>query len=307
MTYKFYTLDVFTDQLFRGNQLAVIPSAEGLDDQTMQKIAAEFNFSETVFVFSPTNPKTHQRLRIFTPTEEIPFAGHPTIGTAFLLAEINSIPLQGKETKIIFEEGVGEIEVKVKAENNQPVYAELKTTFKPEFKENTTKIADLAQILGLNPEEIQFKDYQPLAVSCGLPFLFIPVTNFDTLAKARVNLQSWQEILSQSWAPHLYLFCGVGGNKNKWRVRMFAPGLGITEDPATGSGAAAFAAYLTTYEPNPNGNYEWIIEQGVEMGRPSQLYTYCDQENGNITEIRVGGACVLVSQGEINLTPNYKL
>jgi trans-2,3-dihydro-3-hydroxyanthranilate isomerase len=300
MTYNFYTLDVFTDKLFSGNQLAVIPSAEGLDDQTMQKIAAEFNFSETVFVFPPTNPKTHQRLRIFTPTEEIPFAGHPTIGTAFLLTEIAAIPLQGKETKIIFEEGVGNIEVKVKAKNNKPVYAELKTTVKPEFNHNIPKIADLAQILGLNLEEIKFKDYQPLAVSCGLPFLFIPVTNIDTLARARVNLQSWETILSHSWAPHLYLFCGIG--ENKWRVRMFAPGLGITEDPATGSGAAAFAAYLTTYESNPNGNDEWIIEQGVEMGRSSQLYAYCDQKNGNITEIRVGGACVLVSEGKINLS-----
>jgi trans-2,3-dihydro-3-hydroxyanthranilate isomerase len=295
MPYQFYTADVFTDRPFSGNQLAVFPKAEGLNETIMQQIAAEFNFSETVFVFPPLNSKIDRQLRIFTPSGEIPFAGHPTIGTAFVLTKIASIPLQGEETEIIFQEGVGKVPVKVKARDNQPVYAELQAPSAPEFKHDTPNIADLAQILSLEVTELITEEYQPQAVSCGLPFLFIPLRNLEALGKARINQPAWESILSSFWASQVYPFCAVG--KNKWRSRMFAPGLGIKEDPATGSAATAFAAYLANRESDLNGSWRWTIEQGIEMGRPSLLKASADKENGVIKEIRVGGTAVILTAG----------
>ncbi len=297
MNYQFYTADVFTDKPFCGNQLAVFPHAEGLNETTMQQIAAEFNFSETVFVFPSLSSDIERRLRIFTPSGEIPFAGHPTVGTAFVLTKIGSFPLQGEETEIIFQEGVGKVPVKVKAIDNQPVYAELRVPSAPEFQDNTPNMADLAQIVGLKVTDLVSDDYPPQAVSCGLPFLLLQVRNLEALGKARLNQPAWQNILSSFWAPQLYLFCAVG--ENKWRSRMFAPALGIEEDPATGSAAAAFAAYLAMRENQPNGSWQWIIEQGVEMGRPSLLKVAADKENGAIKETRVGGASVIVTQGSM--------
>jgi trans-2,3-dihydro-3-hydroxyanthranilate isomerase len=295
MPYKFYTLDVFTNQPFSGNQLAVFPHAEGLTTENMMKIAIEFNFSETVFVFPSVTLNAHRKLRIFTPSAEIPFAGHPTIGTAFLLTKIGSIPLEKTEMEIIFEEGIGKVPVKVKSVNNQPLYAELKVLSLPEFKQNIPSTSDLAKILSLSEEDLIVKDYQAQAVSCGLPFLFIPLLHLPALQKAKINLPLWENFLSNSWSPHIYIFCST--KTNHWRARMFAPALGIKEDPATGSAAAAFAAYLANRETKLNGNWQWTIEQGIEMGRPSLLQAYADREDGIIKEIRVGGASVLVSQG----------
>lgn len=297
MNYQFYTADVFTDKPFCGNQLAVFPEAEGLNDVTMQKIAAEFNFSETVFVFPSSEMNVTRKLRIFTPFAEIPFAGHPTIGTAFVLTKIGSIPIENPEFEVIFEEKIGKIPVKIKSINNQPIYTELKVLSAPEFNNNTPSISDLARILSLSEEDLKVENYQVQGVSCGLPFLFIPLRNIEALQKAKINQPLWEKLLSNFWSPHVYIFCDT--KENKFRARMFAPGLGITEDAATGSAAAAFGAYLAKKDPKLNGSWQWTITQGVEMGRGSLLQAYADKENDNIKEIRVGGASVLVSQGSL--------
>jgi trans-2,3-dihydro-3-hydroxyanthranilate isomerase len=297
MKYQFYTADVFTDKPFSGNQLAVFPDAQGLDDITMQKIAAEFNFSETVFVFPSSTMNVHRKLRIFTPSAEIPFAGHPTIGTAFILTKIGYIPLEKTEFDLIFEEGGRKVPVKVKSVDNQTVYAELKALSAPEFHNHTPPLSDLTKVLSLSEKDLILEDYQVQAVSCGLPFLFIPLRNIKSLQKAKINQPVWENVLSNFWSPHVYIFCAT--ENNKWRARMFAPALGIKEDPATGSAAAAFAAYLANRENKINGSWQWTIEQGIEMGRPSLLQAHADKENGTIKEIRVGGACVLVSKGNL--------
>lgn len=296
MEYKFYTLDVFTDKAFTGNQLAVFPDGEGLDSTLMQKIAGEFNFSETVFVFPSSNDADCQ-LRIFTPTAEIPFAGHPTIGTAFLLTKIGYLPIQEGEFEIIFEEKVGNIPVKVKSLHNQPIYAELKASSAPEFNYDIPPISEIANLLSLSEQDITVTDYAIEGVSCGLPFLFIPLNSLTALQKVKINQPLWEKILSNSWNPHIYVFCAI--NENKWRSRMFAPALGIKEDPATGSAAVAFAAYLTSKKTELNGSWQWTIEQGIEMGRASLLQIFADKENGIIQNIRVGGASVLVSEGTL--------
>lgn len=302
MRYKFYTADVFTDQIFGGNQLAVFPKAEGLEPQQMQQIAREFNISETVFVFPPQTPQGTRRLRIFTPGTELPFAGHPTVGTAYILSTIGEISLQGEMTTIVFEEGVGLVPVKIRAQNSKPVYTELKAAQMPEFGSEPPLIKDLAAMLSLDTCDLLNGENSPQAVSCGVPFLFIPLRNREVLGKAQLKRELWQQLLSSYWASSVYLFTydpELSGSD--LRARMFAPALGIDEDPATGAAATALAGYLSIRNPLIDGTLGWIVEQGFEMGRPSLIKVEADKENHKIKEIRVGGSSVLVSEGTIDL------
>ena len=302
MSYQFYTVDVFTNQIFGGNPLAVFPDAQGLETSQMQQIAREFNLSETVFVLPPETSEGTYRLRIFTPGTELPFAGHPTVGTAYLLAAIGAISLTGDVTKVMFEEGVGTIPVSIHSFNNQPTFTQLSAAKMPEFGTQTPSTIELASVLSLDPSDLLTEDWSVQAVSCGVPFLFIPLRNRTTLAKAHLNLSQWNSLLASSWAPHVYLFTPDAElYDSDFRVRMFAPAMGIPEDPATGAAATAFAGYLSSRETLQTGRLHWVIEQGFEMGRPSLLYVEAELENNQVTAIRVGGNSVLVSKGEMNV------
>jgi trans-2,3-dihydro-3-hydroxyanthranilate isomerase len=302
MDYQYYWCDVFTEQLFGGNPLVVFPNAEGLTTEQMQKIAREFNISETVFVFAPENPKNTRSLRIFTPKEEIPFAGHPTVGTAYILGAIAQIPTKDHLTKIILEEKVGEIPVTIINKNGKPCYSQLTVSAKPELGPLPPPRKTLAKLLSLEIEDLLDGKDHPQAISCGLPFLFIPLINQSALQRIQLKRELWQELLADFWAPHVYVFTyETGKTDGQIRSRMFAPGLGIDEDPATGSAATALGTYLAMRESTPQGTLIWQIEQGIEMGRPSNLQVEVDKENGDIKEIRVGGASVLVGQGTLTL------
>ncbi|MEL4896572.1 PhzF family phenazine biosynthesis protein [Crocosphaera sp. Alani8] len=305
MTYSFYTVDVFTDAIFGGNQLAVFPNAEGLSSEIMQKIAAEFNFSETVFILPPTVNNATKKLRIFTPTQELPFAGHPTLGTAYILGFTDNTINKNDDYKIVFEEEVGLVLVKVKFKNKQPIYTELTSPQLPEFSNQTPSVEELASILTLDTEDLKQDKYYPQAVSCGIPFLFIPLHNRDALKRIKLNSDRWQQILANSWASSLYVFCFDPEKEgSNIRARMFAPGLGVIEDPATGSAATAFGGYLGIRETEEKGIFHWRIEQGFEMGRPSFLEVKTEKSGGNINNIWVGGSSVLVTQGTMEI-PNY--
>jgi trans-2,3-dihydro-3-hydroxyanthranilate isomerase len=303
MTYQFYWCDVFTNQLFGGNPLVVFPDAQGISTDQMQKIAKEFNISETVFVFPPHNPKNNYRLRIFTPGGEIPFAGHPTVGTAHVLAAIAHISIQNELTKIILEEQVGEIPVTIVSKNGKPVYTQLTVSSRPEIGPPPPSPENLANLLSLETGDLLVgeKDY-PQAISCGLPFLLIPLTEQNALKRAQLKLEVWQKLLAEYWAPHIYLFTydnQDGESDHQIRARMFAPKLGIDEDPATGSAASVLAAYLALRQTTTDGTLTWEIKQGIEMGRPSSLQIEVEKKNGQIAAIRVGGASILVSQGTL--------
>jgi trans-2,3-dihydro-3-hydroxyanthranilate isomerase len=306
MRYQFYTADVFTDRMFGGNQLAVFANAQGLNSEQMQAIAREFNLSETVFVFPPETPEGTRCLRIFTPKTELEFAGHPTVGTAYVLSAIGEIPLINKEITITFEEKVGLVPVKIRSQDGKPYYTELTAAQLPEFGPPPPPLADLAAMLSLETSALLQGENCPQAVSCGLPFLFIPVRNREVLGRANLNLSLWQELLIDYWASSVYLFTfapELAGSD--LRSRMFAPGLGVAEDPATGSAATALAGYLGIRNSLTDGRLRWVVEQGFEMGRPSLLQVEADKKKGEITEIRVGGSSVLVSEGTIDL-PNPK-
>ncbi len=299
---RFFTADVFTDRMFGGNQLAVFPEAGTLGPGMMQAIARELNLSETVFVFPPANPAHTRRLRIFTPASELPFAGHPTIGTAFVLASIGEVPLDAAVASIVFEEGVGPVPVSVRAQDGRPGYCELTAARLPEEGPAPPPLEEIASSLSLRPDDLWTDVSPPRGFSCGVPYLFVPVRNEQTLARARINPGAWERSLSSWWASAVFPFASVGqGNGVDLRARRFAPALGVPEDPATGSAAAALAGFLMAGREPESGTLGWVVEQGVEMGRPSRLHVSCDCEGGRISAVRVGGRSVLVSEGRLAL------
>jgi len=302
MRHRFLTADVFTDRIFGGNQLAVFPDGRGLATSQMQQTAREFNFSETVFVLPPDSPAHARRLRIFTPGAEIPFAGHPTIGTAFVLASIGDLTLAGEWTRIVFEEGAGPVPVGIRASGGRPTFTQLVAPRPPEFGPPPPGRADLAAMLSLDPGDLLEEPRGPQGVSCGLPYLIVPLASRDAVRRARLRTDVWEKVLALYWSPHVYVVAfdpEIAGHD--LRARMFGPAVGVPEDPATGSAATALGGYLGVRDPRRGGTLRFVVEQGFEMGRPSILEIEVDKKEGAIGEIRVGGASVLVSEGTIEI------
>lgn len=309
MPYRYHTADVFTDTPFGGNQLAVIPDARGLTDDQMRSIAREFNFSETVFVLPPDNPANTRRLRIFTPGSELPFAGHPTVGAAFVLAATGDLQLTGDETRIVFEEGVGPVRVLITSRDGRPVFTQLTAAKIPEKGTEKHDAGLIAHVLSLDSEDIDAnRGYEIEAWSAGVPFLFVPVCSLEALGRTRVNQDLWEKNLRDTWAPEIFVFVedesslsrdGVTAGDGVIRARMYAPTLGIAEDPATGAAATAFGGYMGSRSSLKDGMLRLTIHQGVEMGRPSRLDVEVDLSEGAVNAVRVGGASVLISTGEL--------
>ena len=297
---SFYTADVFTGEMFGGNQLAVFPTPGRLDARLMQAIARELNLSETVFVFPPDNPTHTRKLRIFTPGAELPFAGHPTLGSAFVLASIGEVALAGASTRIVFEEEIGPISVTISAEGARPTYCALTAAQLPEFGPPPPPIDEIAAVLSLRTDEIRSDGFTPRAATCGVPFFFVPLRDEAALARAQPDLSVWERSFSDWWAPHLYPFVETAGRKGAdIRARMFAPGLGIAEDPATGAAAAALAGYLAATRPPGNGTLSWVVDQGIEMGRLSRMHVECDRDGDRVVAVRLGGSAVMVAEGNL--------
>jgi trans-2,3-dihydro-3-hydroxyanthranilate isomerase len=298
MAYRFYTSDVFTTQRFGGNPLAVFPDARGLSAEQMQTIAREFNLSETVFILPPSDPANSFALRIFTPASELPFAGHPTIGAALMLLELGMVQLEDGKQSLRLEEQVGLIQVELSAQAGQPPSAVLTAAKLPEVGPPPPSIGELTQLLGLAEGDILEGEFAPEAVSCGVGFLFVPVRDLAALGRARINVAIWEELLKDYWAPQTFLFTTETGQAGiAARARMFAPAMGISEDPATGAAASAFAGYLAARDERREGTLNWTILQGVEMGRPSTLYLSAELSDGAVSAVRVAGNAVLVSEG----------
>jgi trans-2,3-dihydro-3-hydroxyanthranilate isomerase len=299
---RFLTADVFTDTPCTGNQLAVIPDGRGLTTPQMAALTREFNYAETVFVLPPDDAKHTRRLRIFTPGMEVPFAGHPTVGTAFVLAAIGEIPLPTAETRVVFEEGVGPIPVVIHARDGAPVFSQLSVAQLP-VERAAPDVGLLADVLSLPTAAIQSTGrWVPTAVSCGLPFLFVPLVDRGAVASASVRVDLWNAALREAWARDIMVFAFDAERPGSdIRARMFGPGVGVSEDPATGSACAALGGYLAARSATASGTLRWIVEQGFEMGRPSLLHVEADKSDAAVTAVRVGGASVLMAEGTINV------
>jgi trans-2,3-dihydro-3-hydroxyanthranilate isomerase len=295
----FHILDVFTDRAFGGNPLAVIPDARGLSDGLMQRVAAEFNLSETVFVLPPEHGGT-RRARIFTPRRELPFAGHPTVGTAILLASLGAVTPRNGEATVVLEEGVGDVPVAVRFEGSRPAFAQLTAAKGPEVGPPPPPAAAIAAALSLEPGDVLGGAHGPAAVSCGVPFLFVALRDRAAVGRARVEASAWERAFAGYWATEPYIYSmDAGSPAAQIHARLFAPGYGIAEDPATGSAAVALGGLLALRDPRPDADLRWTIEQGIEMGRPSLLYAEAEKRGGAVTAARVGGAAVRVSEGRM--------
>lgn len=300
MRLRFHTADVFTTEPFGGNPLAVFPAAEGLDSATMQRVAAEFGLSETVFVLPPEDPRHTRKVRIFTPKKELPFAGHPTVGTAMILSWIGEIPSDGDGAQIVLEEGVGPVPVRVLLRNGQACFAEFSSPKLPELGTTSNSMDDIAAALSLKPSDICIGALAPRSISCGVPFLFIALASRETLSRARLNRVVWEAKFADNWAKDLYLFT-LDSRDCDVSARMFGPGVGIEEDPASGSAVAALAAFLTALSSVRSGTLKWTVEQGRDLGRPSTLSLEADVRDGNVISVRVGGSAVPMTEGLLHL------
>lgn len=303
--HRFLTADVFTDRPFGGNQLAVFPDALDIPESRLLDVAREFNYSETTFVYPPARAHNTRRVRIFTPGGEVPFAGHPTVGTAHVLAAIGDLKLTGDVTKIVFEEKVGPVPVAIRATNGMPTFAQLTVAKLPQAGPTPPSNEKLADVLGLTEDELLSGEWAPQGYTCGLPFLFVAVRDRAAVRRAHIRLEAWEKFLRESWAPEVFVFA-AGGERpgTDYHARMFAPGLSVPEDPATGSACAALAGFLATRDPRASGEgtTKWVIEQGFEMGRPSIIELELDRKRGSLTAVRVGGASVVVSEGEMEIS-----
>jgi trans-2,3-dihydro-3-hydroxyanthranilate isomerase len=296
---KFHTLDVFTDRMFGGNPLAVVLDADGLDTARMQAVAREFNLSETVFVQTPAKPgPARRKVRIFTPHTELPFAGHPTVGTGFLLARLGLAGMDAADPVLVLEENVGDVPVRVLYENGAPVATQMSVPRMPERGASAPARADLAALLSLEEAELPG---EAAVWSCGVPFLFVPVRDLDSIGRVKVRLDLWESVMAQGGARGAFLYTGhTRTPEAQVHARMFAPGLGVAEDPATGGAASALAGVLQAAAPG-DGARRWRIEQGFEMGRPSLIDLEADVGDGRIRAVRVGGSSVAVTEGWIDL------
>jgi trans-2,3-dihydro-3-hydroxyanthranilate isomerase len=303
MDLHYHLLDVFTDVPFGGNQLAVFVDGPVIEPDLMQRIARELNLSETVFVQPSRDRRASRALRIFTPGVELPFAGHPTIGTAHLLVALGLVPMEQAERGVFLEEPVGLVAVSVRRVSNGTLIAELTPAQLPETRGPVPSRAELGALLGIDADDVVVEPDgdAPQAVSAGVPFLFVPVRDRSVLARVTVDLTRWRELLASAWAPHMYVFCRDAGSGADIRARMFAPAMGIAEDPATGGAAAAFAGYLAWRVPDLDAELHWVVEQGVEMQRPSRLELTAVKERGVVRSVRVGGTAVRVGEGVLRI------
>jgi trans-2,3-dihydro-3-hydroxyanthranilate isomerase len=298
--YRYFQADVFTDRPFTGNPLAIFPEAEGLTSDEMRSIAKEMNLSETTFVLPPTDLKARFRLRIFTPASELPLAGHPVVGTCFVLAERGMIPVE-EGTNRIFQEckaGVLPVDIVVKGGTVEQV---VMTQSPPRFFDEYDDRALLAAAVGLPEEQLLPGGLRAQVVSTAVPQLMVPAASLHHLGRIELDPARLRQVLKETESDCFMIFTRECVHADGTaHARMFAPEVGVVEDPATGSASGALGAYLVKHglvEARPTARI--LVEQGYEMGRPSAIHVEVDADESGPVEVRVGGKAVEVAEGRL--------
>lgn len=301
-TYRYLHLDVFTDRPFEGNQLAVFPEPEGLSTEEMQAVAKEMNFSECTFIFRAESPGTDVRMRIFTPGEELPMAGHPTIGSTYAL--VHERVIAPRATDFVFGLGVGPTPVSLDWRDDVLDFVWM-TQQPPSFRGRVKDVDRFAAAIGLSPADLR-SGLPVEAISCGVPFLIAPIASRDAVDRVALDGHAYHEACVASGLPELPLFAfttdrsGARGDETVYS-RMLAPQLGVTEDPATGSASGPLGCYLATYDLVPTSSLAHHVSlQGARMGRPSRVHISIERVGKTITRVRVGGRSVLVGEGRLS-------
>jgi trans-2,3-dihydro-3-hydroxyanthranilate isomerase len=296
----YHRVDVFTDRAFGGNPLAVFTNGRGLSTETMQAIAKEFNLSETTFVVPPDDAAHDWRVRIFTPGSELPMAGHPTVGTSFVLAREHLIRRDERETTIVLEEGVGPVPVRIEFREGEPSFAEMRQPL-PTFGPRLTDLRSVAAMLSLEESDVD-SDLPVEVISCGVPFLYVPLRSLDAAHRAKPRADLMERAADEHGIPReVFVFTReVEHEGSTVHSRMFAPCIGITEDPATGAASGPLGCYLVTHGVLASGDLI-VSEQGIEMGRPSFIHIRIEREGEQLTAVRVGGRCHFAGEGFIEV------
>lgn len=303
MNLPFYVLDVFTERPFGGNPLAVVLDADGLSSADMQRIAREFNLSETVFILKSTAAGHTARTRIFTPTRELPFAGHPTLGAALLLAELRQPEGNGRSDSIVtLEQEIGSVRVGVTLRNGSEAHGEFDA---PKFNGAVEPILDtdnIAAALGLIPSEIGFENHKPMIRRDATVFAYVPIANLEAMSKIAIAQNHWSRVFTERDIAGVYLYARQCVRVNAhFHTRMLAPDLGVPEDPATGSAAIGLAHIIQQFDAPPDGMHRRMIEQGFEMGRPSTIELSMAVVRGKLETVRIGGHAVRIADGTLRL------
>jgi trans-2,3-dihydro-3-hydroxyanthranilate isomerase len=302
MNIAFEQVDVFTDRPFAGNPLCVVPDGTGLSTEQMQAIAKEMNLSETTFVLPPTDPKAAYWMRIFTTVREIPFAGHPSVGTAYVMARAGRFPLQEPITRIFQQVGVGTLPIDIEVSAGKPSRV-IMTQGTPAFGEVLRDLTPVAEALGVEPTAFARTKLPIQVVSTGLWHLLVPVPDLVTIGRLRPNAARLDTLLGGCGALGCFVFCLQATAPDTFaHARMFAPGDGVPEDPATGSAAGPLGAYLAAHGVLPKTQTAFVVEQGIEMGRPSRMWVEVGRDaTGMPTTVRVGGHTIRVIRGTIEM------
>jgi trans-2,3-dihydro-3-hydroxyanthranilate isomerase len=302
---RYAVYDVFTDKKLSGNPLAVVFDADDLSPEAMHAIARETNLSETVFVCRPQTNGHAAKLRIFTPGRELPFAGHPTVGTAIALAEQdNGDKAQDLDVVCVLEEGVGPVRCAVRRRQGEATFAEFELPRRPIRVEMPLDRQGIADALTVNPGDLGFENHVPSIWSAGVPFLLIPLRNLSAIQNLEFVSTLWERAVPfvDGALASAYVYCRGGVNHHaKFHARMFSPDMGIAEDPATGAAVAALAGAIHSFDALPDGHHPVVVEQGVEMGRPSFIHLHIDTKGGEIAKARIGGQAVKVAEGILDI------
>ena len=303
MNYNYYIADVFTNQIFNGAQIAVFPNADGLSNEQMQLLARELNLTETVFVFHPCSEGTTRKMRIFSPLGEIDFAGHPIIATAYVLGSCGDIKLTEAITPVVFEQNVGPIDVNISASEGQPFFVQFSRKVSSIVDRFAPTDEELAGFLSIQQSELDHKKYSPRLVSCGVPYLIVPVWSYDTVRKAKFNYAAWsQSIAPQTAAQEILLFAPkTPFIDSDFNARLLGPRIGIHEDPPIGSAMPAFASYLCSFEHTRKGTHTFAVDRGDAHTRRSVLNLEMDHKGLELLALRVGGEAVMFAQGTVFL------
>ena len=298
MRFKYYTCDVFTNTRFGGNPLAVLPDAQGLTTEQMQLIAREFNYSESTFVL-PAEHGNSRQVRIFTRQQELPFAGHPNVGTAFTLATIGELGDFDDSLEVVFEEKAGLVPVSIRKDASGAIFSELKAPEALSLGE-PMEVELIARALGLTPQDIDTTIHPPQVASVGLPFIITQLKDRSILERVRPDTNVHLEIEAMGVRPNFHTYIHSDDDVDI-RARMFAPLGGTIEDPATGSANCGLAGLLAHYQPSESGDFAWSIAQGVEMGRPSLLKARAAKQEGDVSGVWIGGNSVMITEGTIEV------
>lgn len=297
----FHILDVFTDQVFEGNQLAVVEDADDLNSEQMLAITREFGFSETVFLQSSDNPTAAAKVRIFTPAAEIPFAGHPTIGTAFLLGSMKAQEQNcGSDVLLVLDEKIGPVRCVVSLSSGKASYAEFDVPELPKVSDQVPEVDLVADALGVDIQEVGFENHKVMSAEIGIRFVYVPLKNLSLVRKAAPDFGFWGNAFSKNDPVGVYVYCRGGERQGTgFHGRMFAPDFGIAEDAATGAATVGFSRVIEAFEIDAQTKYETVIEQGFEMGRASILKLEAEFHSKALKLVRLGGQAVLVASGEL--------